>query len=163
MLGFSGRTGRATFAVVGTICFFSGALMLAAKPWIETLRTMDATTAIIVGNLMALAAVVWTVGMAFAWLLFSVRRLRDAGWSPFLAVISVGLGFVNDPRVLVDPGAWTEKPVALALTLLGLFWLIALIALPSRGPIAAEPRIEPATPQRRVPGPVAPRKQFGLR
>lgn len=163
MLGFSGRTGRATFAVVGTICFFSGALMLAAKPGIEVLRTLDATTAVMVGNLMALAALTWTVGMAFAWLLFSVRRLRDAGWSPFLAVISVGLGFVNDPRVLADPGAWTEKPVALALTLLGLTWLITLIVLPSRGRIEVGPEIETATPVRRTPGPVAPRKQFSLR
>lgn len=162
MLGFSGRTGRATFAVVGTVCFFSGALMLAAKPWIETLRTLDAPMAVIVGNLMALAAVVWTIGAAFAWLLFSVRRLRDAGWSPFLAVASVGLGFVNDPRVLVDPAGWSEKPVALILTLAGLAWLITLIALPSRGRVEIEPEMV-ATPVRRAPEPVAPRKQFGLR
>lgn len=162
MLGFSGRTGRGTFAVVGTVCFFSSALMLAAKPGIEVLRMLDATTAVIVGNLMALAALVWTMGAAFAWLLFSVRRLRDAGWSPFLAVISVGLGFVNDPRVLVDPSAWSEKPVALILTLMGLAWLIVLIALPSRGRVEAEPEAV-ATPVRRAPGPVAPRKQFGLR
>lgn len=162
MLGFSGRTGRATFAVVGTVCFFSGALMLAARPWIETLRSLDATTAVIVGNLMALAAVLWTMGAAFVWLLFSVRRLRDAGWSPFIALISVGLGFVNDPRVLVDPAAWAEKPAALILTVMGLAWLITLIALPSRARVEAEPGIV-APPVRRTPDPVEPRKQFGLR
>jgi len=162
MLGFSGRTGRVTFAVVGTVCFLSGVLMLAAKPWIETLRTLDADAAIIAGTLMAVAAVGWTMGAAFAWLLFSVRRLRDAGWSPVLAVVSVGLAFVNDPRVIVDSAAWSEKPVALALTLLGLAWLITLIALPSRRPAEALPEAT-AAPRSPTPGPVAARKQFGLR
>ncbi|MFC5345018.1 DUF805 domain-containing protein [Brevundimonas staleyi] len=162
MLGFSGRTGRATFAVVGGLCYLSGPILLAAQPWIEGLRALDADAAMWVGTLMAVAAVGWSLAMGFAWLLFSVRRLRDAGLSVWLASASVVLGFLNDPRTLIDPSAWAERPLFAVTSLLCLIWLGALIALPSRPAPEVVAPVE-APPVRRTPGPVAPRKQFGLR
>lgn len=161
MLGFSGRTGRATFAVVGGLCYVSGPLLLLAKPWIEGLRTLDAEGAVLAGAGMALAALVWTCLAAFAWLLVSVRRLRDAGLSVWLAAVSVVLGFVNDPRTLVDPSAWAERPLFAATSLLCLIWLVVLAVLPSRRAPHVFASVE--TPVRRTPKMVAPRKQFGLR
>lgn len=161
MLGFSGRTGRATFAVVGGLCYVSGPLLLLARPWIEGLRTMDAEGAVLAGMAMAVAVVGWTCLAAFAWLVFSVRRLRDAGLSVWLAAVSVVLGFVNDPRTLIDPSVWTERPLFAVTSLLCLIWLVVLAVLPSRRAPDVVAPVE--TPVRRTAGPVAPRKQFGLR
>jgi uncharacterized membrane protein YhaH (DUF805 family) len=161
MLGFSGRSGRATFAVIGGLCYLSGPMLLAAKPWIEGLRTLDADTAVLAGTLMAVAAVGWSLAMGAAWLVFSVRRLRDAGLHVGLAAVSVVLGFLNDPRTLVDPSAWAERPLFAVTSLLCLIWLAVLTVVPSRRTPEAAVPVE--APVRRTPGPVAPRKQFGLR
>lgn len=158
MLGLSGRTGRAPFAIVMSVCFLGGVVLLATKPLIRGLSGLDPDQAIVAGNIMAVCAVGWTVGGTLAWLVFSLRRLRDAGLHPAFAAVSVVLGVMNDPRTLVDPGGWAERPLGVGMTVLCLGWLAILTAWPSRhakaAPYASAPvRLDP----------VASRTRFGLR
>lgn len=162
MLGFSGRTGRATFAVVGTLCWFSVPLMLSMKPLIDQLSGMEANAAVLAGNAMAIAAIAWSGLAAVAWLLVTVRRLRDAGLHLAWTGLAVVLGFMNAPPTLIDPLAWGQRPLMPVATVLCMLWVVALSLLPSRDRVRVEPAAS-AAPFRGTPGPVAPRKQFGLR
>ena len=158
MLGLSGRTRRAPFAIVMSVCFFGSVILLSANPLIRGLSGLDPVQALVVGNIMAIVAVAWTAATAWAWLVFSVRRLRDAGLHPALAGVSVVLGFMNDPRTLVDPGGWIERPIGIGMTALCLVWLAILFALPSKDTGAAVKASLPASS-----GPGVSRTGFGRR
>ena len=104
-LGFSGRSGRASYglltlafaAIVVGLAAGQGGLpftSLASEPWRVLARSLDDLVRIPVVFLDMLVSLVIGGAMLWVWAAMTVRRLRDIGQSPWWAVLVLLSGIV---------------------------------------------------------------------
>ena len=104
-LGFSGRSGRASYglltlafaAIVVGLAAGQGGLpftSLASEPWTVLARSLDDLVRIPVFFLDMLVSLVIGGAMLWVWAAMTVRRLRDIGQSPWWAVLVLLSGIV---------------------------------------------------------------------